>query len=111
MTRSILAILAMSTISFTAACMPGMETPAPGAASAPAQLPLSVVQTGTNEDRSPAYTLSFTEPGVGPGVPNAPVMDRATQDQTMLSVCPGGYTERFRGPVGNGEVRVGFRCS
>lgn len=94
-----------------AACMPDKEESTPTAGAASTELPVSVVQTGTNEDLTPAYVLSFTAPGGGSGLPNAPVMDSATQDQTMRSVCPGGYEERFRGPVGDtSEVRVGFFC-
>ena len=95
----------------TAACMPDTEETGPPTEAASTELPASVVQTGTNEDLSPAYVLSFTTPGGGAGLPNAPVMDSAAQDQTMRNVCPGGYEERFRGPVGDtSEVRVGFFC-
>lgn len=75
-------------------------------------LPMGVVQVGTTEDLSPFYELAFTVPGGGSGSPDAPLMDSATQTQTLRRVCPGGYEERSRGAVGDtSEVRVRFSCT
>lgn len=106
MARPILMPAAVFALLLSVGCVPSTQG---GAAT---ELPESVVQTGTTEDLKPYYVLSFTTPGEGPGTSNAPVMDSATQVQTLRSVCPGGYQERFRGPVGDSsEVRVGFFCT